>query len=150
MGLQEDVLLLGALSQEKVAELLPTAHCYVQPSVITPSGKMEGIPVALMEAYAAGLPVIATDISGIPELVRPGETGVLVPPGDAVALANAIKDVYCNWESAKSMETVGAMGHQCHCLYAFNNLNVLLGQSLKKPLITSPSSKIATAHFSIT
>jgi len=106
-GLQKDVLLLGALSQERVAEVLPTTHCYVQPSVITPSGKMEGIPVALMEAFAAGLPVVATSISGIPELVRQDETGFLVPPEDAEALAEAIKDVFWNWENAKRLAFAG-------------------------------------------
>ncbi len=105
--LHNDVLLLGALSQDRVAELLPTAHCYVQPSVITPSGKMEGIPVALMEAFAAELPIVATEISGIPELVRPGETGFLVPPEDANALAEAIKFISQNWGNAKRMAIAG-------------------------------------------
>jgi glycosyltransferase involved in cell wall biosynthesis len=59
------VELMGPLPQEQVAELLPAVDCYVQPSIITPSGKMEGIPVALMEALACELPVIATQISGI-------------------------------------------------------------------------------------
>lgn len=106
-GLQKDVQLLGALSQERVAEVLPTAHCYVQPSVITPSGKMEGIPVALMEAFATGLPVVATSISGIPELVRQDETGFLVPPEDSKALVEAIKDVFWNWENAKRLAYAG-------------------------------------------
>lgn len=105
--LQDDVLLLGGLPQEKVAQLLPTAHCYVQPSVIASDGKMEGIPVALMEAYASGLPVIATDLSGIPELVRPGETGFLVPHGDAAALADAIEEIYYDLEYAKSLAVKG-------------------------------------------
>ena len=105
--LHNDVLVLGALSQDRVAELLPTAHCYVQPSVITPSGKMEGIPVALMEAFAAELPIVATEISGIPELVRPGETGFLVPPEDANALAEAIKFISQNWGNAKRMAIAG-------------------------------------------
>lgn len=105
--LQEEVLLLGALPQEQVARLLPTGDCYVQPSVITPEGKMEGIPVALMEAYAAGLPVIATNISGIPELVRPGETGFLVPPRDAVALANMVENVHHDLQQARQFANRG-------------------------------------------
>ncbi len=93
-GLTGLVELLGPQPQDEVARLLPTAHCYVQPSIITPSGKMEGIPVALMEAMACSLPVVATAISGIPELVRPGETGFLVPPADAAALAQALRAVH--------------------------------------------------------
>jgi glycosyltransferase involved in cell wall biosynthesis len=88
------VELTGPLTQETIAEILPLADCYVQPSIITPSGKMEGIPVALMEAMASGLPVIATNISGISELVRPGQTGWLSPPENPQALADAILAVY--------------------------------------------------------
>lgn len=93
-GLEEMVHLLGPKSQDEVAQLLATADCYVQPSVITPSGKMEGIPVGLMEALASHLPPVASAISGIPELVRPGETGYLVPPQNADELARAIEQVY--------------------------------------------------------
>lgn len=93
-NLQNEVLLLGGKKQSEVAELLATAHCYLQPSIITPSGKMEGIPVALMEAMAGELPVLASALSGIPELVRPGETGYLVPPAEAQALANMIEKIY--------------------------------------------------------
>ncbi len=94
LDLAKHVELLGAQPQEKVAHLLSTAHCYVQPSIITPNGKMEGIPVALMEALACALPVVATRLSGIPELVRPGETGYLAPPADAAALAEALFSIY--------------------------------------------------------
>jgi colanic acid/amylovoran biosynthesis glycosyltransferase len=99
--------LLGARPQEDVARLLPTAHCYVQPSVITPSGKMEGIPVSLMEALACRLPVVATDISGVPELVRPGETGYLVPPRDAAALADRLAEVYAQPAQAARLAEAG-------------------------------------------
>ncbi len=101
------VELLGPLPQETVATVLPGADCYVQPSVITSSGKMEGIPVALMEALACSLPVIATSISGVPELVQPGVTGILVEPGDEVSLANAIEKIYSDPENAKRMAIAG-------------------------------------------
>ncbi len=105
-GLNDSVELLGALPQEQVARLLPTAHCYVQPSIIAPSGKMEGIPVALMEALACALPVVATALSGIPELVREGETGWLVPPADPAALAEALAKVWA--EPERSARLAGA------------------------------------------
>jgi glycosyltransferase involved in cell wall biosynthesis len=94
LRLEGVVELLGPRPQDEVARLLPTADCYVQPSIITPSGKMEGIPVALMEALACALPAAATNISGIPELVRPDQTGLLVPPADALALADALAALY--------------------------------------------------------
>ena len=101
------VELLGPQPQEEVAQLLPTAHCYVQPSIITSSGKMEGIPVSLMEALACQLPVVATSISGIPELVRPNETGYLVPPADAPALADTLASIYANPAQAAEMAKAG-------------------------------------------
>jgi glycosyltransferase involved in cell wall biosynthesis len=63
------------------------------PSVVMDNGKMEGIPVVLMEAMAAGLPVVASRLSGIPELVEDGRSGVLVPAGDAAALAAALAEM---------------------------------------------------------
>jgi colanic acid/amylovoran biosynthesis glycosyltransferase len=101
------VELTGPLPQGTVTEILPQAHCYVQPSIITASGKMEGIPVALMEALACALPVVATDISGISELVRPGQTGWLVPPEDPQALAKALAAVQANREEAERMAQSG-------------------------------------------
>lgn len=106
-GLQEHVFLLGGKTQAEVADLLKSAHCYVQPSIITPSGKMEGIPVALMEAMACELPALATEISGVPELVRPQNTGYLVPPADATALAQALTHIYEHPEEAADFAAAG-------------------------------------------
>jgi glycosyltransferase involved in cell wall biosynthesis len=105
--LETQVKLLGAKTEEEVAALLPAAHCYIQPSIITPSGKMEGIPVSIMEALACELPVIATELSGIPELVKPNESGYLVPPADALTLASTIAQVHQNYEAAKQMAVNG-------------------------------------------
>jgi glycosyltransferase involved in cell wall biosynthesis len=107
LDLKEHVILLGPQPQETVANLLPTADCYVQPSIITPAGKMEGIPVALMEAMACGVPVIATAISGIPELVRPETTGWLVPPAAPTQLADAIQKIYAAPDQAAQLAKAG-------------------------------------------
>lgn len=96
LGLQDRVHLIGPQPEHEVARLLQEAHAFVLPSIITASGKKEGLPVVLIEALASGLPTIATDISGIPELIRPGETGQLVPPGDPAALAAAVRWVIEN------------------------------------------------------
>jgi glycosyltransferase involved in cell wall biosynthesis len=63
---------------------------FVLACTVAPDGDRDGIPVVLMEAGKEGLPLISTAISGIPELVRHEETGLLVPPDDAIALAGAI------------------------------------------------------------
>jgi len=89
-GLADRIRFVGALPSDQVAARLAAADLLVLPSIITSSGKMEGIPVALMEAAASGLPVVASRLSGIPELVLDGATGLLVEPGDDVALAEAI------------------------------------------------------------
>jgi glycosyltransferase involved in cell wall biosynthesis len=54
---------------------------------------MDGIPNVILEAFSAGTPVVSTRLSGIPEVVRDGDTGVLVAPGDVDALATALADV---------------------------------------------------------
>ncbi len=101
------VELLGPRTQDEVSQLLATANCYVQPSVITSSGKMEGIPVALMEAMASGIPVVATCISGIPELVRHGDTGWLVPPENVNAIADALSQIYSGPAEARRRAASG-------------------------------------------
>jgi len=93
-NLEDYITLHGAMPQEDVGRYLQIANCYVQPSIIAPNKKMEGIPVAIMEAMAAGLPVVATGLSGIPEIVHDGKTGLLVPEKDPTALANAIVYYY--------------------------------------------------------
>ena len=105
--LSQCVELLGAMDQAKVASVLSEAQVYVQSSVITPSGKMEGIPVSIMEAFASGVPVVASHISGIPELVIPDETGYLVPPADVKALADMLEHVYHNLAKANSLANAG-------------------------------------------
>jgi glycosyltransferase involved in cell wall biosynthesis len=90
-GLGDVVLLRGALPHEQVPAVLAAATALVVPSVTARDGQMEGIPVALMEGMAAGLPVVATRLSGIPELVQDGVTGLLVPERDPAALAAAME-----------------------------------------------------------
>jgi glycosyltransferase involved in cell wall biosynthesis len=94
LELGEKILLLGSLSQDEVFKNLKKADLFVLPCIAARNGDMDGIPVSLMEAMACGKPVISTNISGIPELVKEG-AGVLVPPGDSKAIADAIREVIC-------------------------------------------------------
>lgn len=92
-GLQDRVRLPGACKQEEVRRHLSRASAFVLPSVVTAAGDRDGIPVAMMEAMASGAPVVSTYVSGIPELVEDGESGLLVQPGDAESLAGALKQL---------------------------------------------------------
>jgi glycosyltransferase involved in cell wall biosynthesis len=89
-GLRSYVRLEGAVDEEGVRAFLGESDTFVLPSIVARNGYMDGIPVALMEAMACGVPVIASRLSGIPELVRDTETGLLVPPGSAAAVCQAI------------------------------------------------------------
>lgn len=90
MGLSSRIAFLGQRTREEIIDLMHDADLLVVPSIPTPSGRREGLPVVIMEAMSAGLPVVASAISGIPEIVEDGLTGLLVPPKDADALADAI------------------------------------------------------------
>ena len=90
LGVDGRVRFLGGLPENEVASLLDRAALFVLPSLVARSGQMDGLPVALMEALAAGVPTVSTRLSGIPELVRDGETGLLAEPGDAASLRDAI------------------------------------------------------------
>lgn len=87
------VKFLGQQPRSQVATLLRDADVLVAPSVPTKCGRREGIPVVLMEAMASGIPVVASNISGIPELVKHGQTGLLVEPDDAGGLADSIRQL---------------------------------------------------------
>jgi colanic acid/amylovoran biosynthesis glycosyltransferase len=91
--LQDRVQLLGGLPQAGVVSLLRDwADVFVLPCLIARNGDRDGIPVSLAEAMAMELPVISTDIVGIRELVQAG-TGLLVPPHDPAALAEALRTI---------------------------------------------------------
>jgi glycosyltransferase involved in cell wall biosynthesis len=85
-GLADKVVFTGFRTD--VPELLRVMDCFVLASTRT-----EGVPQSLLQAFAAGVPVVASAIGGIPEVVEDGKTGVLVPPEDAAALARAIESV---------------------------------------------------------
>jgi glycosyltransferase involved in cell wall biosynthesis len=89
-GLCDQIRFRGRMRRHEIASLLHSADVLVAPSVPTAAGRREGIPVVLMEAMASGLPVIASNISGIPELVENGRSGLLVEPRQPDQLADAL------------------------------------------------------------
>ncbi|WP_282058321.1 glycosyltransferase family 4 protein [Lentibacter algarum] len=101
LNLHERVQLMGYRSQDEVAELLSQSRALVLPSFA------EGLPVVLMEAMAAGLPVITTQIAGVPELVKDRENGWLVAAGDEDGLRGAIEALLAAPERAHEMGRAG-------------------------------------------
>ena len=91
LGLADRVAWHGSQSRDFVFDLLARADLFVLPSRLTASGDRDGLPNVLMEAQAFGVPVLSTDVSGIPELVTHGENGFLVPQKDPRALADALR-----------------------------------------------------------
>lgn len=87
LGISGSVEFAGYRAQDEVQEHLRAADVFVLPSFA------EGVPVSLMEAMAVGLPVVATNVGGVTELVRHGENGLVVAPGDADLLGRALADL---------------------------------------------------------
>ena len=98
---QLDGMLRFLGSRRDIPRLLAASDCFVLPSL------WEGLPIALLEAMAAGLPCIATDVSGTRQVVVPDATGMLVPPGDSSALATAMEDMLANTDGARQMGEAG-------------------------------------------
>ena len=84
-GLSARVTVAGWLAEAGVRSEIARAHALVMPSFA------EGLPMVIMEAMATGRAVVATYVAGIPELVRPGESGWLIPAGDVAAMRDAIR-----------------------------------------------------------
>jgi glycosyltransferase involved in cell wall biosynthesis len=93
LRLQNNVVLTGAKPQTQLRGRLAAANVFALPSIIDTDGGMDNLPTVIMEAMATGLPVVSTNIGGIPEMVIEDETGFLVQSGQAPAIAEAIEKV---------------------------------------------------------
>jgi glycosyltransferase involved in cell wall biosynthesis len=105
--LREVVDMPGALPHAQVLAHMRESHAFVMPSVRAADGDIDGIPNVVLEAMALGRPVIASRLSGIPEVVHDGHTGYLVPPGDAHALAQALARLDAAREDAQRLGASG-------------------------------------------
>jgi colanic acid/amylovoran biosynthesis glycosyltransferase len=89
--IQDKVQLIGVVFQEQLVDYLNKADIFVLPCLTTSDGDRDGIPVVLMEAMAMEIPTISTYVSGIPELIEDGQSGLLVEEKDSAALADAMQ-----------------------------------------------------------
>lgn len=103
-GLEQIIKIPGALAHEKLIDLYKNKkiNCVILPSITTPSGEHEGIPVSLMEAMAYGVPVISTNTGAIPELLS-GGAGILVKEKSGADLAKAIRTIMLDQEATNKM-----------------------------------------------
>ncbi len=98
LGLGDTVSLLGALPQREVHRIIQESSIFVAPCVTASTGDRDGLPTVILEAMALGTPCISTDVTGISEVVRHGQTGLIVPERQPAELAEAIHALLANVE----------------------------------------------------
>ncbi|MEM8805221.1 MAG: glycosyltransferase [Cyanobacteria bacterium P01_G01_bin.38] len=109
LGVSHYIKILGWQEQNQIIQQLEQSHILLAPSVTAKDGDQEGIPVAIMEAMATGMPVVSTFHSGIPELIEDGVTGFLVPERSIDKLSDRIKALINN---PQMWEVMGAKGRE--------------------------------------
>src|SRR5690606_12661002 len=91
LGVEQHIELTGPRPQREVIDLIQNAAVFAAPCVNGSDGNRDGLPTVLLESMALGTPAVSTDVTGIPEILRDGETGLMVPQHDAHALATALE-----------------------------------------------------------
>ncbi len=132
-GLQQQVTFTGAWPQDKVKALYQSHHLFVLPCLVADNGDRDGLPNVLPEALASGIPVIATPVSAIPELITHRETGLLVQEKNAAEIAAAIQTLVLDPELYAHLARNGrqkviqqfSMDHGIDQLYALFHQNNL-------------------------
>jgi colanic acid/amylovoran biosynthesis glycosyltransferase len=107
LGLEQHVKLLGVVEREVYQNEMKNVRFFVQHSRTAENGDKEGTPVAIIEAQSAGLPVVSTNHSGIPDIVVHRETGFLVEEGDVASMAHYMSMLLDDVDLAKKMGDAG-------------------------------------------
>lgn len=146
LGLEERVRILG--QRDDIPALLASCDLFVLPSLF------EGLPLSILEAMAAGKPVIATAVPGTREAVKEGETGLLFPPGDAPALAHAITSVLADQALAARLGRAGQVRvrQEFSAEMMTRQVEAVYGEVLRSApaMATAPNAAPGRSHVSTT
>ena len=107
LELRDDVDMMGFVSKEELARQYDLCDVWVNPGIVDSWGDAEGLGIGSIEAYSHYKPVVASRVGGIPDTIRDGQTGYLVPQKDPVALADAIVDLIEHPEKAEAFGKAG-------------------------------------------
>jgi glycosyltransferase involved in cell wall biosynthesis len=131
-----DIVFTGPISPAQLTQEYQNADVFVLPAIVDSRGDTEGLGVVLIEALCFGLPVIASNVGGIPDVIIHQKTGLLVPPGDTQALASALQTIQSN----PALRTTLLEGAQEH-IHSFFNWDVITHQ-----IITTYTQAIKNNH----
>ena len=107
LGLEDRVEMPGRVPEPQLHRAFARAHVLVLPSIVDARGDTEGLGVVLLEAMSYRLPVIASNVGGITDIVADGKTGLLVPPADPAALAGALERLATDTALAEQLAEAG-------------------------------------------
>jgi len=109
LRLEDRIELPGAYAEDALAAFYREVDVFALACEVEADGDRDGIPNVVVEAMASGLPVVSTNVSGLPECVEHGVTGLLVPERSPEALADAIGELLTNADSARALGRAGRM-----------------------------------------
>lgn len=147
LGLTAHVVIEGPLENEEVRGWYSQASVFALPCVVAGDGDRDGIPNVLVEAAATGVPIVSTAVSGIPELVRDGETGLVVPERDPKALAAAIERLLDSPELRKEL-SARARAHVEECFDLRRNAVAIVAE-LRNATEVSPAKAARGARVPV-
>ena len=109
LGISDNVRFTGLLPHQEVVSRVTGSDLFVLPSRVAVDGDRDALPTVLLEAMAAGVPCISTPINGIPEIIDPGQTGLIVPEDDPGRLAEAIGQLLGDFACRQRMGLAGRL-----------------------------------------
>lgn len=143
LSLADNVVLSGPMPQNVVREKIAAASVFAAPCVIGPDGNRDGLPTVITESLALGTPCVSTDVTGIPEIIRHEETGIIVSQGDAGELANQLKRLLDDQALCHSLATTARalVEKEFDAQKNVGEIRTLFHQSVQ-PASQSPASQL--------